>query len=287
MKPLAIQTLYFALVAIWLAQSAGIAQESVASTDAAEPKPQYGGFASDDAGLQAHLDHINSLEMMKIEAGAELQQAIAAIPIESDIALTPEQEAGLRAWLYELLVAFSASGNDSLAIAFYMRGGVDHDLMKQVIAYMNSERRGFLKGDTPRDFLQAMHRETLESNGRDYYFEKASFLHSAFTAFAVQDEYTSYQDYAQTHGMIPGVVYSNKLPLQQAVAQQLQAGETRVFAQFMFIDEEPEESADFEKGPRRTPCFFRLVWDPEWVVWRPVEAFFNSQVRHAFLFYGM
>lgn len=274
MIALAIRTLYFALIAI-------------ASMAAAEPKPQYGGFASDDAGLQAHLDHINSLEMMKIEAGAELQQAIASIPIESAIAFTPVQEAGLRDWLYELLVAFSASGSDSLAIAFYMRGGVDHDLMKQVIDYMNSQRPGFLKGDTPKDLLQAMHKETLDSNGRDYYFEKASFLHSAFTVFAMQGEYASYQDYAHTHGMIPGVVYSDGIPLQQAVAQQLQVGEQRIFAQFMFIDEEPEEFADFEKGPGRTPCFFRLVWDPERTVWRPVEAFFNSQVRHEFLFFAM
>ncbi len=64
MKPLAIQTLYFALVAIWFAQSAGIAQESVSSTDAAEPKPQYGGFPSNDTGMQALLDHINGLESL-------------------------------------------------------------------------------------------------------------------------------------------------------------------------------------------------------------------------------
>lgn len=268
------KTLYFALVAFF-------------STAVAEPKPQYGGFASDDAGLQAHLDHIGSLEMMKIEAGTELQQAIASIPIESDTDLTSEQETDLRGWLYELLVAFSASSSDSLAIAFYMRGGVDHDLMKQVVAHINSQRPGFLKGDTPKELLQAMHRETLDSNGRDYYFEKVSFLHSAFTVFAMQDKYASYKDYAETHGMIPGVVYSAGLPLQQAVAQQLQAGEQRVFAQFMFIDEEPEAFADFEQGPRRTPCFFRLVWDPERMVWRPVEAFFNSQVRHEFLFFFM
>ncbi|MXX38894.1 MAG: hypothetical protein F4Z85_12675 [Gemmatimonadetes bacterium] len=278
MKSLAIRNLYFTLIAAWFA---------IASIAVAEPKPQYGGFASDDVGLQAHLDHINSLEMIPVEAGAALQQAVAAIPVETDISITPEQETDLRGWLYELLVAFSASSSDSLAIAFYMRGGVDHDLMKQIAAHINSQRPGFLKGDTPKDLLQAMHRETLDSNGRDYYFEKVSFLHSAFTVFAMQDEYASYQDYAETHGMIPGVVYSGGLPLQQAVAQQLQAGEQRVFAQFMFIDEEPEASADFEQGPRRTPCFFRLIWDPEWAVWRPVEAFFNSQVRHEFLFFTM
>ena len=51
--------------------------------------------------------------MIKVESGDELQQAVEAIPAEADIAITPQQEADLRAWLYDFLVAFSASGNDS------------------------------------------------------------------------------------------------------------------------------------------------------------------------------
>lgn len=263
MKSLAICTLYFALIA-------------AASTAGAEPKSQYGDFSSDTAGFQAFRDYIIGLEMIKVEAGAELQQAVEAIPVEVNIPITPEQEADLCAWLYDFLVAFSSSGSDSLAVAFYTRGGLDLGKMERWIA--------FLKGDTPKEFLQTAHRKLLDSNGRDYYFEKASFLHSTFTVFTMQDEYASYQDYAQTHGMTPGAVYSSDFDLQQAVEKQLKAGEQRIFAQFMFIAEEPEESADFEKGPGRTPCFLRLVWDPKRTVWRPVEAFFNSQVRHEFLF---
>ncbi len=47
---------------------------------------------------------------IKIKAGDELQQAI-----EADISITPEQQADLRSWLYDFLVAFSVSGSDSLA----------------------------------------------------------------------------------------------------------------------------------------------------------------------------
>ena len=36
-------------------------------------------------------------EMMKVEAGAELQQAIKAIPVELGISITPKQEADLPA----------------------------------------------------------------------------------------------------------------------------------------------------------------------------------------------
>ena len=52
---------------------------------------------------------------IKIEAGDELQQAVEAIPVEADISITPEQQADLRSWLYDFLVAFAVSGSDSLA----------------------------------------------------------------------------------------------------------------------------------------------------------------------------
>ena len=82
MKPLAISTLSFALIAAWFA----------ASTAAAEPKPQYGGFSPDADGHQAYLDYIHSLDMIPVEAGPELQSAIEAIPVETDISITPQQE---------------------------------------------------------------------------------------------------------------------------------------------------------------------------------------------------
>ena len=104
----------FALIAAWF----------TVSTAAAIPQSQYRNFPP-DAGHQARLDYLNGLEMVKVESGDELQQAVEAIPVEADIAITPQQEADLRAWLYDFLVSFSASGSDSLAAKFYLRGGVN------------------------------------------------------------------------------------------------------------------------------------------------------------------
>ena len=87
---------------------------------AATPKSPSSDFPP-DAGHQARLDYLNGLEMIKVESGDELQQAVEAIPVEADIAITPQQEADLRAWLYDFLVAFSVSGSDSLAAKFYLR----------------------------------------------------------------------------------------------------------------------------------------------------------------------
>ena len=71
MQPLAIRILTLALVAAWFA---------ISSAAAAEPKSQYGGFSPDDDGHQAYLDYINGLEMIQVEAGAELQQAVEGYP---------------------------------------------------------------------------------------------------------------------------------------------------------------------------------------------------------------
>ena len=104
----------FVLIAAWF----------TASTAAATPRSPYSDFPP-DAGHQARLDYLNGLDMIKVESGDELQQAIEAIPVEADIDITPEQEADLRAWLYDFLVAFSVSGSDSLAAKFYLRGGIN------------------------------------------------------------------------------------------------------------------------------------------------------------------
>ena len=80
MQPLAIRTLYFTLIAAWFA---------VSSAAVAEPKSQYGGFSPDADGHQAYLDYINGLEMIQVEAGAELQQAVEAIPVEPGMSPSP------------------------------------------------------------------------------------------------------------------------------------------------------------------------------------------------------
>ena len=88
------KTLYFALIAAWFA----------ASNVSAEPQAQYGGYSFSDeasirASLQAFSDYVNSLEMINVEAGDELRQAIAAIPVKLETPIAHAQEAAVRAWL--------------------------------------------------------------------------------------------------------------------------------------------------------------------------------------------
>ena len=298
MQPVAIRTLYFTLIAAWFA---------ISSTAVAEPKSQYGGFSSDDDGRQAYLDYINGLEMIKVEAGAELQQAVAAIPVEPGIPITPEQEADLHAWLYDFLVAFSASGNDSLAATFYLRGGVDapdkiQRIKKNLESGPSPKDKAALKalkamgisipipepipdaGDTPLAILKTQHRQNLYMKGRDYFFANISFSDSKYSVFELQGEYENYVDYIKTHGLLP-MGYMGSFPIGKEIEEALQAGEKWVAAQFMFIFAEPEEAADFEKGPMRCPFFVRLVWSPEKATWRLAEIVMpnDAPVQFSFL----
>ena len=285
MQPVAIRTLYFTLIAAWLAAS---------SAAVAEPKSQYGGFSPDDDGHQAYLDYINGLEMIQVEAGAELQQAVEAIPVEPGVPITPEQEADLRAWLYDFLVAFSVSGNDSLAAAFYLRGGVDNPdkiqrMKKDLESGPSLKDKAALKalkavgvsipipepvpdaGDTPLAILKTQHRQLLYMKGLDYFFGNISFFDSKYSVFELQGEYERYVDYIKTHGLLP-MGYTSSFPMGNEIEEALQAGEKWVAAQFMFIFAEPEEAADFEKGPMRYPFFVRLVWSPEKAMWCLAET---------------
>ena len=304
MQPVAIRTLYFALIAAWFA---------VSSAAVAEPKSQYGGFSPDDDGHQAYLDYINGLEMIQVEAGAEFQQAVAAIPVEPSVPITSEQEADLRAWLYDFLVAFSVSGNDSLAATFYLREGVD-DLGKiqqikellertpspEETAELNAKLKMLKEagidvsslipepspdaGDTPLAILKTQHRQTLDMKGRDYFFGNISFFDSKYSVFELQGEYEHYWEYIKTHGLLP-MGYMGSSPMGKEIEEALQAGEKWVAAQFMFIFAEPEEAADFEKGPMRYPVFVRLLWSPEKAMWCLAEIVTpnNAPVRFSFL----
>ena len=304
MQPVAIRTLYFTLIAAWFA---------VSSAAVAEPKSQYGGFSPDADGHQAYLDYINGLEMIQVEAGAELQQAVAAIPVEPSVPITPEQEADLRAWLYDFLVAFSVSGNDSLAATFYLRRGIDNpDKIQQIkeqlertpspeeTAELNAKLKMLKEagidisslipepvpdaGDTPFAILKTQHRQNLDMKGRDYFFGNISFFDSKYSVFELQGEYEHYVDYIKTHGLLP-MGYTGSLPMGNEIEEALQAGEKWVAAQFMFIFAEPEEAADFEKGPMRYPFFVRLVWSPEKAMWCLAEIVTpnNAPVRFSFL----
>ena len=261
MKMLAVGILYLAFAAAWLYCPGKVV---------AETKSQYGDFSPDS--LQVFYDYIHGQEMMKVEAGGPLRQAVEAVPIDLGTAIDLEQEAGLRAWLYDFLVAFSISGNDSLAATFYLRERIKHPDPK-------------IKSGIPDLFekVKAAHQETLADLDCDYLFANVSFFDSEFRIFAMQEQDDSYQSYAQTHGMLPKGYTTITPPTREEIETRLAGGEQMVFADIMFIVEEPEEFTAFET-PGRTPSFFRLVWDPERVVWRIVEAFFSTGVPQMFLF---
>ncbi len=284
MKLSAIRTLYFALVATWFAQSAGIAQEDISSAATAAPKSQYNGFSYHPDSLQVFYDYIHNQEMIKVEAGAELQQAIEAIPVDLGAPIDLEQEASLRSWFYDFLVAHSISGNDSIAAAFYLRGGNIHpDIVETIKVDLESERPDLLEGDRPLDVFKAAYRfAVLEELERDYLFGNVSFFDSVFKVFEMQEGYDSYEDYAKTQDMLPRGITSLELLLRPEVEERLKAGEKILFVDVLFIVEEPAEFTTFEI-PGRTPSFFRLAWDSGRNIWRPVEAFFSRGVRQSFL----
>ena len=261
MKTLAVRTLYLAFAVAWLYCPGKVV---------AETKSQYGGFSPDS--LQVFYDYIHGQEMMKVEAGGPLRQAVEAVPIDLGTAIDLEQEVGLRDWLYDFLVAFSASGNDSLAATFYLRERIKHPDPK-------------IKSGIPDLFekVKAAHQQTLADLDCDYFFANVSFFDSEFRIFAMQEQYDSYQSYAQTHGMLPKGYTTITPPTREEIETRLVGGEQMVFADIMFIVEEPEEFTAFET-PGRTPSFFRLVWDSERAMWRIVEAFFSIGVPQMFLF---
>ncbi len=280
----------FALITAWFAVST-----------AAEPKPQYGGFSPDADGHQAYLDYIHSLDMIPVEAGAALQQAVEAIPVKPDVPITSEQEADLHNWLYDFLVAFSVSGSDSLAAAFYLREGVNNPdgiqkIKAQFAAFESGPAAARLKSmgmeipqqpvdDTPFALFKAMHRFGLNMKGCDYFFGNASFFDSAYRIVELQGAYESYANYATTHGLLPmGGQMGWSPKLRKELEERLKAGEQWVAAEFMFIAEAPEEFADFEKGPVRHPFFVRLIWSPEQDMWRLVEAFAPNNAPVLLLF---
>ena len=187
MQPLAVRILYVALIAVF---------GGVSSVAAVGTKRPDGGFEPRLDKLQDLLGYIHTVEMTKVKAGPKLWQAIGSIPVATGVPITPEQEADLRDWLYDFLVAFSVSGNDSLAAQFYLREGVNNPRalknMKETL-----ESWGIPKGDTPFDLFRAMHRAVLDDHGYEYRFGNAFFRHSTFKVFEMQGHYESYQSYSR------------------------------------------------------------------------------------------
>ena len=262
MQPLAIRILSLALI-------------TVSSAAAVETKYPHGGFEPRLDKLQGLLDYIHTVEKIKVKAGPKLWQAIESIPVATGVPITPEQEADLRDWLYDFLVAFSASGNDSIASEFYLREGVNNPRalknMQETLAHW-----GIPAGDTPFDLFRAMHRTVLDDQGYAYRFGKAFFRQSTFKVFEMQGRYESYRSYSRGFAKA-------KFKLQKEVESALRAGEKRVFTDIVFATEEPAEFAGSE-GPICTPFFCRLVWDPERTMWRFVEVVYNAKLPHPFLF---
>ena len=274
MKTVVIRALYLAFVAVW---------SSIPDTAVAKTKSQYGGFSPDS--LQVFYEYIHGQEMMRVETGPQLKKAVDAVPVDLGALIDLKQEAELRNWLYEFLVAFSSSGNDSLAAAFYLREGTNNpDMVERLKKF--TESKGSPKGDTPFAVFRAGHRYILDATNRDYFFENVSFFDSVFKVFEMQEAYDSYAIYLKTHGMVPKGTLNFRPKLQKEVEEALQEGEQRLFADIMFIVEEPEGVSPWE-WQGRTPVFFRLIWDPERAMWRHVEVYFSAGVPQSFLFHIM
>ena len=247
----------------------------VSSAAAVETKYPAGGFAPHLDKLQGLLEYIHTAKKIEVKAGPKLWQAVEAIPIATGVPITPEQQADLRDWFYDFLVAFSASGNDSLAAQFYLRDGVNNPrALKNMQETLESW--GIPKGDTPLALFQAMHRTVLDDQGYEYRFGKAFFRYSTFKVFEMQGRYESYRSYSRGFAKA-------KFKLQKEVEAALRAGEKRVFTDIAFATEEPAGSAGSE-GPICTPFFCRLVWDSERAMWRFVEVVYNAKLPHPFLF---
>ena len=185
MQPLAIRILYVALIAVY---------GGVSSAVAVETKYPHGGFEPRLDKFQGLLGYIHTAKKIEVKAGPKLWKTIAAIPVAAGVPITPEQEADLRDWLYDFLVAFSASGSDSLAAQFYLREGVNNPRaiknMQETLADW-----GVPNGDTPSDIFRAMHRAVLDDQGYEYRFGKAFLRHSTFKVFEMQGHYESYHIY--------------------------------------------------------------------------------------------
>ena len=261
MQPLAIRILSLALI-------------TVSSAAAVETKYPHGGFEPRLDKLQGLLDYVHTAKKIQVKAGPTLWQAIESIPVATDISITPAQETDLHDWLYDFLVAFSVSGNDSLAAEFYLREGANNPTALQ---HMQETLKSWdiPQGDTPLDLFRAMHRAILDHQG-EYCFGNAFFRHSTFKVFEMQGQYERYRSY-------PRNVVKSRFKLQKEVEAALRAGEKRVFTDIAFVTEEPAEFAGSE-GPVCTPFFCRLVWDPERTMWRFVEVFYTSKRPNPFLF---
>ena len=288
----------------------------------------YGGFTYEN--MQEFNNYLNGLAMIKVQAGEELDQAIDAIPINLETAIDLEQERGLRDWLRQYLIAFSESGNDSLAAAFYLRAGFNKFNKERYIAqnlkFINFVRENpqanvivqrpdgttltkeeieksakkridnvrakaetaLKEGALP--LFRSMHKDALRNHNKEYFIENVSFHDSGFRVFELGQETPTFLRLASDQGMLPGGYMSYETGLSDKLPALLEAGEKIICADIFFIVEDPLPVPNLVPtlppeftpitpnpvGPRRTPSFFRLMWDQDKKIWNHLEVFYTS-----------
>ena len=284
----------------------------------------YGGFTQEN--IQEFNDYINGLEMIKVQEGHELNQAIDAIPINLETAIDLEQERGLRDWLRQYLIAFSESGNDSLAAAFYLRAGFNKeryinqslkwlDFLREsaqdsrvirpdgtIITKEEIEKSSKKRVDNIRaraetalkqgalPLFRSMHKDALRNQNKEYFIENVSFQDSGFMVFELGQETPTFLRLASDQGMLSRGYMSYPTGLSDKLPALLEAREKIICADILFIVEEPLPleftpnlvpplPPEFTPitpnivGPKRTPSFFRLMWDQDKKIWNHLEVF--------------
>ena len=268
----------------------------------------YGGFSKEN--IQEFNDYINGLEMLKVQAGEELDQAIDAIPINLETAIDLEQERGLRDWLRRYLIAFSESGNDSLAAVFYLRAGFNKErYINQSMGWANFARENAqnpmitikgpdgtiltseeeiekavqkmvdgvrAKAETASQegalpLFRSMYKNAL-SNPEEYLIENVSFHDSRFRVFELKKRDPTFLALASDRGMVPMGHTHYKTYLNDKLPALLEAEDKIICVDVLFIVEEP---LAFTPDPKRTSSFFRLTWDQDKKLWRHLEAFYS------------
>ncbi len=280
----------------------------------------YSGFTKEN--IPEFNDYINGLEMIKVQAGRELDQAIDAIPINLETAIDLEQERGLRDWLRQYLIAFSESGNDSLVAAFYLRAGfnkeryIDQSMGWADFARANVQNpsiaikgpdgttltskeeiekvvKKFIDGVRARaetasqegalPLFRSIYKNAL-SNDEEYLIENVSFHDSSFRVFELKKGDPTFLGLASDRGMVPMGYKHYPTELNGSIPALLEAGDKIICVDVFFIVEEPLTFTP-DPAPKRTSSFFRLMWDQNEKLWRYLEAFYSpGEVGGAYFF---
>ncbi len=279
----------------------------------------YGGFTQEN--IQEFNDYINGLEMLKVQEGEELNQAIDAIPINLKTAIGLEQERGLRDWLRQYLIAFSESGNDSLAAVFYLREGFnkkryidqsmgwadfargnaqnpsitirgpdgtiltsEEEIEKVVKKFIDDVRA---RAETASQegalpLFRSMYKNALSNHG-EYIIENVSFHDSSFRVFELGKEEPTFLRLASEQGMLPIGHRHYSTELNSKLPALLEVEKKIICADILFI---VEKSLEFTSDPipKRTSSFFRLMWDQDKKLWRHLEVFYSPGVGETYFF---